>query len=176
MSIVLVRKESNKIIIGADSQESSGESNQENIINCKLRQVKQDIFLAGVGNAHVVSLFYSYVEKHLKEFEKINNKFKLVEFVDEFSKWMKDILEPAGDGIPLLATCQFIIILNGKVWLFNNFYIREIEDGEYSAIGSGIQAALACINVTSDFEKILKSVCKVDIYCSEPIIIKEIQL
>lgn len=177
MSIILVKKEKNKISIGSDSQESYGENIQENILNCKLRKISDNIHIAGAGNAHVCSLFFAFAEKHSEELLEITGSYDLVKYFNEFSKFIKELSEDLGsENIAPLVSAQFILVINSTVWYFNNFYIREILENESSAIGSGIQPALACLTFTKSIDEVLKAVCKVDIYCSEPTKVIEINI
>ncbi len=177
MSIVLVKKYKDKILIGADSQESSGESRQENLVNAKLRNIEENIYAAGAGDGHICSMFYAYTERH--SLGEINSTMSLIEYFSKFNNWIHQIIIPDEEkmGNPL-QRCQFVLIINGKIWYFADFYTREISEGEFTALGSGSQAASACMQLNDDVtvEEAINATCKVDIYCSAPIKMIEIKL
>ncbi len=101
----------------------------------------------------------------------------MVNYFSQFKSWIyEDIYDDNEDNLNLLQRCQFILIIHNKVWQFADFYHREIAEGEYVAIGSGSQAAMACSKLSNSIEEILTAVCEVDIYCSVPLNIKEIKI
>lgn len=167
ISIVIVKKETNKITIGCDSQETFGDGYQVNLGNSKIKEVDKGIYVASVGDANLSNLLYTYLERF--SLSSITNSFELVEFFREFSEWATKYLEVPPDKTSLISLCQFILIINEDVWFFSDYYTRKIENGEYYAIGAGSPAAFACMHVGASVEDALKAVCKVDIYCSEPI-------
>lgn len=176
MSVILVKKESDRIIIGSDSQESYGNDSQENILDSKLRKVEnqKDVYIASAGNAHIWSILYAYAEEN--SLLKIKTRMDLIRYFSEFSDWVSDIINLGEEKIDPIELCQFIIIIKGKIWQFANYYIREIGTGEFGAIGSGAQSALACSKLNNSVETILKAVCSTNVHCSEPIKIIEIKI
>lgn len=173
ISIIIVKKEANKIVIGSDSQETFGDGYQINMSKSKLKEVSKDIYVASVGDANLASLFYSYLEKNT--LDSIQTSIDVVEFFREFNEWCLRYIEPSGDKDSLLSLCQFLLVIKDSVWFFSNFYTRKLETEEYYAIGAGSQAAFACMHVGATVEDSLKAVCRVDIYCSEPLEVYEIK-
>lgn len=174
MSVILIKKEKESIIVGADSQETSGESRQENIYDAKLRKIEDGVYIAGAGDGHIYSMLCAYAEENsLKE---INTAMNLIKYFYKFNEWIMEIVtEEADMKMPSpLQRSQYILIIDGRIWYFAGFYVREINEGEFHTIGSGSQAAAACMNLGVTIEEALKATCKVDIYCSEPIKILEI--
>lgn len=174
MSIVVVKKESKFITIGCDTQETLGEDGKQNVFGCKLKKISDDFYVAGAGNAHMLSMFSSYVEKFT--FPKSNLKYDIIEYFHDYHIWIKEKVDGFLEDQSQIINNQFLIINNGRVWEFSNFYIREILDGEFGAIGSGAPQALACSEITTDIPTILNAVCKHNIYCSEPIQIYTIKI
>lgn len=175
MSVILVKKYKDKIIIGADAQETSN-NNQKEIINLsKLREVEPEIYIAGAGDGHICSLLYTYAEKN--SLTEVMSAWSLVEYFKNFQEWItNEIYCEAENNKNLLERCQFVIICNKRVWQFTDFYVRELEIDEYTSVGCGSQAALACMSLNISIEEALTAVCKVDSFCSLPINIFEIKL
>lgn len=174
MSVILVKKEKDKIIIASDSQETYGDDCQENVFDFKLREVEPGVFIGSAGNAHVCSMLYAYIEEN--SILEVNKSIELINYYRKFSDWIADILQDEDDKINPATTCQFIIIIKDKVWQFVNYYVREINIGEYASIGSGSQTALACTKLSNSMVDIIKAVCSTNTHCSEPIKIIEIKL
>lgn len=176
MSVIVVKKEKGKIVIGSDSQETGNQSYQENVYHSKLKQIEDDIYIAGAGDAHICSLLYAYAGKH--SLNDVHSSWSLIEYFSSFNTWLTTeiYIDDSDENKDLLQRCQFLLILKDKVWHFSDFYTREIEDGEYTSIGSGSQAALACMSLNCTIEDAIKATCSVDIYCSLPSKIIEILL
>lgn len=175
MSIILAKKERNKILIGSDSQETYGEDCKENVLNSKLKQIEHGIYIGGAGDAHVCNMLYTYSEKY--SLKNVNTNMAIIEYFSEFSSWLKELVDlESDDKVNPLALCQFIIINDNKLWQFINYYVREINEGEYVAIGSGSQSALTCTRLSNSIEDILKAVCSTNIYCGLPLKLMEIDI
>lgn len=168
MSIIIVKKTATEIVIGSDSQETSEESSQENVHNAKLREVEKGIFIAGAGDGHVCSLLYSYAESK-NSLSHVSCSMDLVEYFTEFLGWIGSIFELFPDRPNGAMVSQFILVIHGRVWQFNNFYVREIGINDVAAIGGGAQSAMACMQLTNSVEEALNAVCMTDIYCSTPL-------
>lgn len=174
MSVIAVRKEKNKITIVADSQETFGESSKKNVDCIKLRKINNNCVVGGAGNGHVLSLFYAYTER--VPINNIQIASDLVEYFIEFNKWAKNIIQEfAADDTHVISAAQFLLVINNKVWEFNNFYIREVKVGEMSSIGSGADQLICCMELTESITKAMEIVCKYNIHCSEPLNIVEIE-
>ena len=174
MSVILVKKYKDKVILGSDTQETSGESGQENINFSKIRKINDSVWIACAGNAHVASLLYAYAE--VNDMTEITKSIQLISYFKNFFDWVNEIIIPIPDMINPCISCQFIIVVNNKVWNFNNYYLRDLDENEVSSIGIGSQSALACMKITDSVETALTAVCDTDIYCSLPLNIIEIKL
>ena len=67
----------------------------------------------------------------------------------------------------------FRSVFEGKVFLIEGFYVKEIE--EYMAIGAGMDFALAALYLGSTVQEAIKTACHLSILCEEPINIVEIK-
>lgn len=164
MSVIFVRKELNKIIVGSDDQETYGEDSKENIEESKVRKIEDGIYVACAGNAHIYSLFCVFAEKN--SLMMIQSNFDLVEYFAEFSKWADPLINFGENQMNPLEMCQFILIIQDQVLLFTNYHIRRLKTNEHASIGSGAQACLAVAQVTDDVAKIINAVGKTNLYCS----------
>ena len=172
MSVIGVKKDKNKIIIVADSQESFGDSLKKNVDGIKLRRVSENTIIGGAGNGHIMSLFYAYVDKN--PLDNIIEAYELIEYFTQFNKWTKDIMNEVTEDLYIISSVQFLLIIKEKVWEFNNFYIRELKDGEITSIGSGADQLLCCMELTDSLIEGIRIVCKYNVHCSEPLNIIEV--
>lgn len=177
MSIVVVEKKKDEIIIASDTQQTIGEYITISNSGVKIREVR-GIVIGSAGYVHIASLLESFIEKSdPEEVKNLNNTSDFIHFFSSFKKYIEDIYgeEDESKVKPVLYN-EFIIIINDRVWLFNGFEVREIKENQFHAIGSGTQAAYTAKYFTDDIEHIIKAVCKVDLYCSEPIEVKKIKI
>jgi len=91
----------------------------------------------------------------------------LVEFMSEFQDWMVKKVD-----ITKLGN-QYIIILGGKAFMMEGFFIKEVTD--YTAIGAGMDYSLAALYLGNSVKESIKAACHLSIYCEEPINIMEIK-
>lgn len=138
----------------------------------KLREISPGIYVGSCGDGHLGSLLYAYLEKN--SLSQVESAIELADFFKDFAEWAAKYLELHPEKPGTLYGSQFIIVIYENAWIFNNYYIRNLKEGDFSAIGAGAQAGLACMYIGASVEEALEAVCKVDIYCSEPIKIFEI--
>lgn len=174
MSIIIVKKEQNKIILAADSQETFGESSKINVLNSKVRSFTGKVYVGASGDAHVSSMFYAYVENF--PMFNIKSAFELITYFFKFSTWLDENLKSLPDENNPLSLCQFLIVIKDRVWIFTDYYVRELETGEFFCAGSGSKSAIPCMKLEIPIEKVLSITCQTDLYCSEPVKIYEIPI
>ena len=162
MSVVAVKVEKDKITIGADSILVSGWTQEKDKL-AKLNKVN-DMVIGDVGDAQEGALFLMYCKTRKPREASVE---ALVEFMSEFQDWMSKKVD-----ITKLEN-QYVIILDGKAFMMEGFFIKEVTD--YTAIGAGMDYSLAALYLGNSVKESIKAACHLSIYCEEPINIMEIK-
>jgi ATP-dependent protease HslVU (ClpYQ) peptidase subunit len=162
MSVVAIRVKDNKITIGADSIIVSGWTQEKDKL-AKLNEVN-GMIIGDVGDAQEGGLFLLFC-KTRKPREASSDA--LIEFMSDFQDWMNDKI---GE---VKLNNQYIIVLEGKAFVMEGFYIKEVTD--YTAIGAGMDFALSALYLGNSVEESIKASCHLSVYCEEPINIIEIE-
>ena len=162
MSVVAVKVEKDKITIGADSILVSGWTQEKDKL-AKLNKVN-DMIIGDVGDAQEGALFLMYCKTRKPREASVE---ALVEFMSEFQDWMTKKVE-----VNKLEN-QYVIILGGKAFMMEGFFIKEVTD--YTAIGAGMDYSLAALYLGNSVKESIKAACHLSIYCEEPINIIEIK-
>jgi len=161
MSVVAVKIEKDKIIIGADSIIVSGWTQEKDKL-AKLNKVN-GMVIGDVGNAQEGGLFLLYCKTRKPKEASVD---ALVEFMSEFQEWIKrKIGETTLDN-------QYVIVLDGKAFVMEGYYIKEVTD--YTAIGAGMDFSLAALYLGNSVKESIKASCHLSVYCEEPINIIEV--
>jgi len=156
MSVVAVRVEKDKIIIGADSILVNGYTQEKD----KLAKLFQNDWavVGDVGSAQEGALFQIYTKTRRPRESSIEG---ITEFLFEFYQWKKEKTESVE------LTNDYIIVFDGKAFLVEGFYVKEIKD--YMAIGAGMDFALAALYMGSSVQDAIKTACHLSILCEEPV-------
>ena len=162
MSVVAVKVEKDKITIGADSILVSGWTQEKDKL-AKLNEVN-GMVVGDVGDAQEGALFLMYCKTRKPSEASVG---ALVEFMSEFQDWMTKKVE-----VNKLEN-QYVIILGGKAFMMEGFFIKEVTD--YTAIGAGMDYSLAALYLGNSVKESIKAACHLSIYCDEPINIMEIK-
>lgn len=156
MSVVAVRVEKDKITIGADSILVNGYTQEKD----KLAKLFQNDWavVGDVGSAQEGALFQIYTKTRRPRESSIEG---ITEFLFEFYQWKKEKTESVE------LTNDYIIVFDGKAFLVEGFYVKEIKD--YMAIGAGMDFALAALYLGSSVQDAIKTSCHLSILCEEPV-------
>jgi ATP-dependent protease HslVU (ClpYQ) peptidase subunit len=162
MSVVAVKVTKNKITIGADSILVSGWTQEKDKL-AKLGEVN-GMVIGDVGNAQEGALFMVFCKTRKPREASVD---ALIEFMSEFQDWLNKKI-----GETTLKN-EYIIIFDGKAFLMEGFYIKEITD--YTAIGAGMDFALAALYLGNSVKEAIKAACHLSVMCEEPVNIIEIE-
>lgn len=165
MSVVAVRKEGSKIIIGADSIRISAWGTQEKDKLAKLFRVSKDLILGTVGDAAIHSLFREFLSNHLP---KSNTEYGWTTLISEFSTYLNDL-----KNAPKLEYSAFIVVNKYKVFYISGYFVREVSD--YYAIGAGMDYALSALYLGASVQEAIEAACHLSIFCEKPINVMEIK-
>lgn len=168
MSVIAVKITEKEIVIGADTQTTHGyymksDKTQGGQAMGKIYNFG-DTILGSVGSAMTLQLFCLFLETN-----KLKNgtEREIVRLFKEFETWMKK----EADSNYRLCNNHFFVVADKKVFLFNDYYVKEIHD--FWSIGSGSIWALPALELGATVKKAVEVACKFDLYCSgEPEIIK----
>jgi len=170
MSVIVVKKYPDKIVIGSDSQVTNWWNKDIEEKPTKLVDLG-DIVVGSAGSGRVVKLLHIYISQ--RKITKLNDEVDILNFIRDFEKWIR---ENTSSTDVTVSNNQFIFIKDDKVWLVSEgCYIQEID--KFTAIGTGYDKALVALELGHDVEETIKAVCKFDLFCSEPvnIIVKDIK-
>lgn len=162
MSVVAVKVKKDKIIIGADSILVSGWTQEKDKL-AKLNEVN-GMVIGDCGDAQEGALFLVYCKTRKPREASVD---ALIEFMSEFQDWMNDKI-----GETKLSN-QYIIVLEGKAFMMEGFFIKEVTD--YTAIGAGMDFALSALYLGNSVKEAIKASCHLSVYCEEPVNIIEIE-
>ena len=156
MSVVAVRVEKNKITIGADSILVNGYTQEKD----KMAKIFQNEWavVGDVGEAQEGALFQIYTKTRRPRESSVEG---ITEFLFEFYQWKKEKTESVE------LTNDYIIVFDGKAFLVEGFYVKEVKD--YMAIGAGMDFALAALYMGSSVQDAIKTACHLSILCEEPV-------
>jgi hypothetical protein len=162
MSVVAVKVTKNKITIGADSILVSGWTQEKDKL-AKLNKAN-GMIIGDVGDAEEGALFLLFCKTRKPREASVD---ALVEFMSEFQDWMNN-----KTGESKLSN-QYILIIEGKAFMMEGFFIKEITD--YTAIGAGADFALPCLALGHDIEVAIEMSCHFSIYCERPVNLLEVK-
>jgi len=163
MSVVAVKVEKNKITIGADSILVTGHTQEKDKL-AKLFQNEWGV-VGDVGEAQEGALFQIFSKTRKPRESSVE---AVTEFLFDFFSWKKDKTESTE------LVNSYIIVFGGKAFLVEGFYVKEVTD--YTAIGAGMDFALASLYLGSSVKDAIKTSCHLSIYCEEPINIIEVKI
>jgi len=159
MSVVAVKVEKDKIVIGADSIIVSGWT-QEKKCNAKLQLINDHFIVGSAGSAEELNLFFMYCQNHEP---KESNEYMILEFISDFSKWAGNRTNSVVKG----GENCYLIVFNGRVFEVQNYYITVVED--YTAIGAGRDYALTALYLGHSIENAIDAACELCVFCEGPI-------
>lgn len=162
MSVVAVKVTNKKITIGADSILVSGWTQEKDKL-AKLNEVN-GMVIGDCGDAQEGGLFLIYCKTRKPREASVD---ALVEFMSEFQDWYRNKTEE-----PKLSN-QYIIVFENKAFVMEGFWCKEVTD--YTAIGAGMDFALAALYLGNSVKEAIKASCHLSVYCEEPINIIEIE-
>ena len=155
MSVVAVKIYEDKIEVAADSIMVKGWT-QTNKYS-KLHFIN-DMYIGTSGTAEEGSLFRIYCSTRKPEQA---TESAIIMFFSEFADWKNN-----KTGSSNLQN-EYIFIFNGKVFEVQRFHVLEIKD--FSAIGAGMDFALAALYLGSNVEDAVKVACELSVYCEAPV-------
>jgi ATP-dependent protease HslVU (ClpYQ) peptidase subunit len=171
MSVIAVYVTPEKIILGADTQTTYGYHKILDSYYGKIFEIN-GVYVGGVGTSFEIQFFRRFLEERKLRNNYTEKDFNdlMLEFYDDFKARTKN----EGGSIQN----SYILVHDGKAFIFQNWLIKEVE--EFDSIGSGGETARTAFQVfkeldrSPDMEKILQVVCKIDLYCHEPLKLYEI--
>jgi ATP-dependent protease HslVU (ClpYQ) peptidase subunit len=156
MSVVAVKVTEKNITIGADSIIAFGWTQEKDRL-AKLEEVN-GMVIGSVGMAQEGALFRVFCRTR-KPREATDEA--IVDFMSEFQDWLNNKI-----GETKIEN-GYILVVGGKAFNVEGFYVKEVTD--YSAIGAGMDFALASLYLGNSVKESIKASCHLSVYCEEPI-------
>lgn len=158
MSVVAAKLSDNMIVMAADSQVTHGwTANKENK-TVKLFKSERGVIVGAVGDAEPATLMKMYMRTHIPKEPTVDG---ITEFIHEFRGWLKDHADSVKDEN------TYLIAYQGHLFYANGFYIYEVTN--FSAIGSGMEYALAALHLGHTAQGAVEVACQLNIYCAPPV-------
>ena len=85
----------------------------------------------------------------------------IVDFMSDFQDWLKNKIDDS------TIENGYILVFDKKVFNIEGFYVKEVTD--YTAIGAGMDFALAALYLGNSVEESIKAACHLSVYCEEPV-------
>lgn len=169
MSVVTAKVYEDKIVMATDSIIAYGWTKTSPVVEkdgkktrnfSKLIEVN-GMLIGGVGSAESIQLMQIFATTVYKP--KSSNEKDMLDFVVEFNKWKKDM--PAISIDP--GDVEFLIAVDGELFYIGGLYIEHVMN--YSAIGAGMDYALAALYLGHSPAEAAKTACELNCFVSEPV-------
>lgn len=168
MSVGAVKIYEDKIIIGADSQQTYGWGHKRENPEAKIWK-GNDIIFASTGTSTEISFFQIYCSTTKPKGSEMDD---ILQFFVEFAEWKKK-KTASEDSVDIEN--GFLFIYGKKVFrICEGFSLLEIKD--FNAIGAGFKHTETALYLGHSVEESIRVACKLSPYCEEPIIIHEVIL
>ena len=160
MSVVACRILKDGFEMSADSQTTYGMTQLDNDKQklSKLFEVK-DIVCGGVGISQDNALMQLFLGTHGIS---TPDERGILELMGEFLDWKKEKTDDS------TINNQYLIGYKGKVFLVSGWLISEVT--KYTAIGTGMDYALAALYFGAPTAKAVEVATELNIYCEKPIV------
>lgn len=156
MTVIAVKIENDKIILGGDEMvTSSMKYNIKDHRTTKLHKISDDFAFGGAGDCADLGLFSYYALSHQPRAADI---VSVTEYLHDFAEWKsKRGRDYNCDGVYL------IIVFKGHVFrtLTNSVYAID----RFAAIGSGGDFAHTALHLGHTVQEAIKVAAELDIYC-----------
>ena len=162
MSVVAVKVTNKKITIGADSIIAFGWTQEKDKL-AKLEEVN-GMIIGSVGVAQEGALFRVFCRTRKQRAADVES---IVDFMSDFQDWLKNKIDDS------TIENGYILVFDKKVFNIEGFYVKEVID--YTAIGAGMDFALAALYLGNSVKDSIKAACHLSVYCEEPLNIFEIE-
>lgn len=158
MSVVAVAVKEGTIEIASDSISVRGlTQTKANNKFSKLVYIN-DMYIGFVGEAEEGSLFTLFANTRKPE---QTTEAGIVAYLSEFADWKNNKIGKAS------IENDYIIIIAGKVFQVEGFFVQEIVS--YSAIGAGSDYALAALYLGETPVVAVETACELSVFCEKPI-------
>ena len=156
MSVVAAKVYDDKIVLAADSILCYGDTKLTKNFS-KLVKIN-DIIIGAVGSAQEASVMWHFVRTHEPRSPELKD---ILDYVVEFSKWKDDI------GLERKIDNEYLMAFRGHLYSIDGLFVNEIKD--FSAIGAGMDYALAALYLDHTPKQAVKVACKLSCWVAEPI-------
>ncbi len=164
MTVIAGKVESDRIVIGCDSQVTYGWQSKVDIDDSKLI-VLRDFIIGGAGFLSHINYMQLFAENHRPL---SSRKRDVLEFFVEFNDWADKKIknfEPHN---------SWLLAFDGKLISVN--HDLSISHHQFWAVGSGREYARTAMHLGHDVRSALLVACQLTVLCAEPLVIHELPL
>jgi ATP-dependent protease HslVU (ClpYQ) peptidase subunit len=165
VTVIAGKVESDRIVIGSDSQVTLGWNGKDLIDDGKL-MVLPDLIVGGAGASSHNNYMAIYLENHKP---RSSEKRDVMEFFVEFHQWIDKMLK---DFKPRNS---WLIAYDGRLISVQSADLN-VNHHESWAIGSGWEYARTALHLGHPVEAALQTACDLTVYCAPPIVVRELLL
>lgn len=164
MTVIAGKVESDRIVIGSDSQVTYGWQAKVGIDDSKLL-VLQDFIIGGAGHLSHINYMQVFAENHRPL---SSRKRDVLEFFVEFNEWADKKIK----GYE--SSNSWLLAFDGR--LISVDHSLSTSYHEFWAVGSGREYARTAMHLGHDVRSALLVACELTVFCSEPLHIHELVL
>lgn len=164
MTVIAGKVESDRIVIGSDSQVTWGWQSKELIDDGKL-MVLPDLIVGGAGYGSHLNYMAIYLENHKP---RTSEKRDVLEFFVEFHQWIDKMIK---DFKPYN---RWLIAYDGR--LISVTSDLSVNYHDFWAVGSGWEYARTALHLGHSVEEALQIACDLTVFCAPPLVVRELPL
>lgn len=170
MTIIVAKKEKNKIVLACDNQTSFWwykiSTSNDNTNRAKIKKIDESFAIASSGMVQEITIFQRYCERTKPKWDTEND---IYDFMIDF----KDYCKKTVDGFKFESA--YIIVFNKKI--FQIFYWYDVQElNNYCALWSWMFEAMVALEMWWDAIKAVEMAKKFDRGCGGETLTLEIDL
>jgi ATP-dependent protease HslVU (ClpYQ) peptidase subunit len=165
VTVIAGKVESDRIVIGSDSQVTHGWQGKDLVDDGKLL-VMPDLIIGGAGASSHNNYMSIYIENHKP---RTAARRDVLEFFVEFHQWIDKMIK---DFKPRNS---WLLAFDGKLVSVSSPDMN-VEHHEWWAVGSGCEYARTALHLGHTVEDAIRTACDLTILCAPPIVVHELAL
>ena len=165
MSVVAVQIRAGKARFSSDSIRVTGWT-QEKETYSKLEKFSDSLVVGFCGECRYRVMLKAFSKTHMPAEGSVD---AVTEWFSEFAGWISKVPNFAVD----MGMATYLLAFGGKVFLFSNYFCREVKD--HYAIGAGSDFALAALHLGHAPEEAVKVACELSAFCEAPVCSLEVK-
>jgi ATP-dependent protease HslVU (ClpYQ) peptidase subunit len=164
VTVIAGKVESDRIVIGSDSQVTHGWHSKDLVDDGKL-MVLPDLIIGGAGASSHNNYMSIYLENHKP---RSSQRRDVLEFFVEFHQWIDKMIK---DFKPRNS---WLLAYDGK--LISATADLNVEHHEWWAVGSGFEYTRSALHLGHTVEEAIQTACDLTVFCGPPVVVRELPL